>query len=147
MINIIPAMLKEDIDRCTAIRREVFVVGQQIPEKEEIDDMDMPGSGCMHFLVVIDGKDAGAFRMSVNRNNVAKLQRFCLLEEYRGKGHGKYMLEFVDGYCEAMEIPKVRIDAQCAVAGFYEKGGYEFKSEPFEEVGIMHVKMQKKYIL
>lgn len=146
MINIIPAMLKEDIDRCTAIRREVFVVGQQIPEHEEIDSMDKPGSGCMHFLVVIDDKDAGAFRMSVNRNNVAKLQRFCLLEEYRGKGHGKYMLEFVDGYCEAMDIPKVRIDAQCSVAGFYEKCGYELKSEPFEEVGIMHVKMQKKYI-
>jgi len=146
MIKIIPAMLQADIDRCTAIRREVFVVEQQIPETEEIDDKDMQGSGCMHFLVVIDDKDAGAFRMSVNGNNVAKLQRLCLRKEYRGLGHGKYILEFVDGYCEAMDIPKVRIDAQCDSVGFYEKCGYVLKSEPFEEVGIMHVKMQKKYI-
>lgn len=144
MIQIVPANLPEDINRCLEIRRQVFIVEQGVSEQLEVDEMDQFLSGCMHFLIVADDKDVGTFRMTVNENKVAKLQKFCVCKEYRGNGYGKYALEFIDGYCEAMEIKKLRLDAQVPVIGFYEKGGYSVVSEEFEEAGILHVKMQKK---
>lgn len=144
MKMIVPVMTNEDREKCFAIRNQCFVIEENIPASIEIDDHDKPGSGYEHFLIYEDNKAVGTFRVHFNNDVVAILQRFCILAEYRRQGYGEYAMEFLEGYCVGKGIKKIRFDAQCPARGFYEKCGYAVCSEEFEEVGIKHVKMQKK---
>ncbi|MDE6789410.1 MAG: GNAT family N-acetyltransferase, partial [Ruminococcus sp.] len=98
---------------------------------------------CEHFLIRCDGKDAGALRCSYPPENVARIQRFCVLKECRGRGLGKAALEQVESYCRSRGRRAVELDAKLAAAGFYEKCGYQTASDTFIEAGVAHVKMRK----
>lgn len=144
MKMIIPVMTDSDREKCIAIRRQCFVIEENVPESIEVDEHDRPGSGYEHFLVYEDNVAVGTFRLHFNNNVVAILQRFCMLAEYRGKGYGRYAMEFIEGYCAGKGIKKIRFDAQCTALDFYLKCGYDVVSDEFIEVGMKHVKMQKK---
>lgn len=141
---IVPASTEEDIKKCLEIRRAVFVGEQKVSESIEVDELDVPGSGCMHFLVYDDEKYVGTFRLTINQNQIAKLQRFCVLADYRGQGYGSYAMEFVEGLCEGEKVKKIVFDAQCTAVHFYERLGYKVFSDEFMEAGIKHVKMLKR---
>lgn len=143
---VIPASTEADIKKCLEIRHQAFVVEKNVPESIEVDEKDTVASDCVHFLVYEDEKAVGTFRISINDNNVARLQRFCVLKEYRKMGYGSYAMEFVEGYCSSMKVKKIVFDAQCTAVDFYKKQGYSVFSEEFIEAGIMHVKMSKKIV-
>lgn len=144
MRMIVPVMTDDDRAKCLLIRNQCFVIEENVPASLEVDEHDLPGSGYEHFLIYEDNIAVGTFRVHYNNNVVAILQRFCMLAEYRGKGYGRYAMEFLEGYCVGRGIKKIRFDAQCTALGFYEKCGYVVCSEEFIEAGMKHVKMQKK---
>lgn len=144
MKMIIPVMTDADREKCFAIRKQCFVIEENVPESLEIDEYDRPGSGYEHFLVFEDNVAVGTFRLHFNNNVVAILQRFCMLSEYRRQGYGRYAMDFLEGYCMGKGIKKIRFDAQCTAVEFYLKCGYEVVSDEFVEAGMKHVKMQKK---
>ena len=144
MKMIVPVMTDADREKCFAIRKQCFVIEENVPESIELDEHDKPGSGYEHFLIFEDNIAVGTFRLHFNNDVVAVLQRFCILAEYRKKGYGKYAMDFVEGYCAGKGIKKIRFDAQCTALGFYEKCEYTVVSDVFIEAGMKHVKMQKK---
>lgn len=141
---ILPASSPEDLNKCLKVRRTVFTEEMGVSETIEVDEQDKPGSDCIHFLISEDQTPVGAFRISINENNVARLQRFCVLKEYRGSGYGSYALEFLEGFCESQGVKKIVLDAKCSSADFYKKCGFETFSDEFIEAGVLHVKMKKK---
>ena len=62
----------------------------------------------------------------------------------RGKGVGKMILEATAEEAKRQGASCLRLEAQVRVIGFYEKCGYSVCSEPFDEAGIPHVKMEMK---
>jgi ElaA protein len=71
-----------------------------------------------------------------------KLQRFCVLKEFRGLGLGKRLfggaLEYaLKNYPERL----IRIEAQIYLEEFYQNFGFKTVSEPFLDAGIVHVEM------
>ena len=74
---------------------------------------------------------------------IAKLQRFCVLSEFRMIGVGRFMLEKLEQICCAQEYKKIEMGAQCHAVPFYEKCGYSVVSGVFLDAGIEHVKMEK----
>lgn len=144
MKMIVPVMSEADREKCFAIRKQCFVIEENVPESIELDEHDRPGSGYEHFLIFEDNIAVGTFRLHFNNNVVAILQRFCILADYRNQGYGKYAMDFIEGYCVGKEIKKIRFDAQCTAMDFYKKCGYDVVSEEFLEAGMKHVKMQKK---
>lgn len=143
MVMVIPASSEEDIKQCLKIRRTVFIEEKKVPESIEVDENDRPGSACMHFLIYSDATPAGAFRVMIGDDDIAKLQRFCVLKEFRNKGLGSYAMDFIEGLCEAQGAKAIVFDAKCSAAPFYEKCGYTVCSEEFIEADVMHVKMTK----
>lgn len=144
MKMIVPVMTDIDREKCIAIRKQCFVIEENVPENIEVDEHDRPGSGYEHYLIYEDNVAVGTFRLHFNNGVVAILQRFCILAEYRRQGYGENAMDFVEGYCVGKGIKKIRFDAQCTAIEFYEKCGYVVCSEEFEEVGMKHRKMQKK---
>jgi len=146
MLHIVPVMTIEDLKKCLDVRHEAFVVEKNVPESIEVDKNDVLFGTHEHFLVCDDDKVLGTFRLFINEHHVCKIERFCFYKEYRGLGYGRYALDFLEGYCLSMEVKKLRLDAQVSAIEFYEKAGYEICSDEFEEAGIKHRKMQKKFV-
>ena len=133
----------EQLEICKAIRRRVFIDEQGVDESLELDEHDVLGGKCRHFYAAVKGIPAGACRVMDKGEGIAKLQRFCVLSEFRMIGVGRFMLEKLEQICCAQEYKKIEMGAQCHAVPFYEKCGYSVVSGVFLDAGIEHVKMEK----
>lgn len=143
-MNIVLAQTKDELKKCLEVRRKVFIEEKGVPAEIEIDEFDRDFSSCEHFAVFESERAVGAFRMRRLDESTIRLQRFCFLSEYRGKGFGKKALEFIEDYCRKEGVRLITADAKFEVSGFYVKCGYRVVSDVFEEAGIAHVKIEKK---
>ncbi len=146
MIEIIAVKDQAGLDICRKIRRTVFIEEKNVPEEIEVDGYDTIDGDCTHFLALSDSVPVGAFRCLNEGNGVMKLQRFCILRQFRGQGAGKIILKILESYCRSFGINRIEMDAKFDVAGFYEKCGYARMSDKFIEAGIPHVKMAKELL-
>ncbi len=134
----------EDLEKALKIRREVFVEEHNVPENIELDEFDTLEAGCMHFLALYNNKPVGTLRANLTIKDTVKIQRFCLLPEYRKSGFGKQLLEFAEKVLLKQGYKYFFLEAKFSVHHFYEKCGYTRVSDVFYEVDVPHVKMEKK---
>jgi predicted GNAT family N-acyltransferase len=141
-----PDSLSPAYRACLEIRRKVFIDGQAVPIEIEFDGLDPDAE---HFLALgdPDGEEIpvalGTARMRVV-NGVAKAERIAVLEEARGLGIGRALVESIELHARKEGLGSVRLDAQVQAAGFYEKLGYLTEGEVFIEAGIDHRLMTKR---
>ncbi|MBD5426297.1 MAG: GNAT family N-acetyltransferase [Treponema sp.] len=142
-IALVLAQNADTLARCLRVREEVFTIEKGVPKEIEVDALDCLNGACEHFLIRCDEKDAGALRCTYTPENAARIQRFCVLKKYRGRGLGKTALEQLESYCRSQGCHAVELDAKLSAADFYEKCGYQTVSGTFTEAGVAHVKMRK----
>jgi predicted GNAT family N-acyltransferase len=133
----------QDLNAAFAIRREVFVVGQNVPAEDERDAHDVDGA--THYLArATDGTPCGAARWRKTEAGV-KLERFAVLSDYRNQQVGaallKQVLQDVDAQFSGA---LVYLHAQLRAVRFYERHGFEKVGEMFEECAIQHYKMVRR---
>jgi predicted GNAT family N-acyltransferase len=130
--------------QCLAIRDKVFVEEQGVPKELENDAYDASPEACNHVLLKYSGVPAGTGRWINYKNQTAKIQRLSVLAEFRGKGIGKRLLQELEQQARIAENIYCILDSQCHAESFYSQLGYLTVSEqPFDDAGIMHVRMQK----
>ncbi|MFJ5963745.1 GNAT family N-acetyltransferase [Bacillus sp. NPDC093026] len=123
------------------VRKEVFVKEQGVPLDIEIDELE---EEAIHFVIYHDdNKPQAAARLRIIEGSKAKLERICVLKEARSLGLGRKLLEALEEEATARGAQEAVMHAQVQAQPFYEKKGYQAVSEPFEEAGIIHVKMTK----
>ena len=143
MIRVKKIENQQELDEAFEIRREVFIVGQDCPEEEEFDDFDEEAT---HFIAYVKGEPAGTCRFRTTSKGV-KLERFAVLEKFRGEGIGKRLVQTVLGYLDKEDLVEgtlIYLHSQVAAMGLYTRFGFEKVGEMFDEVGIDHYEMQKK---
>ncbi|WP_397536474.1 GNAT family N-acetyltransferase [Rummeliibacillus pycnus] len=144
-MNVFEITTQEDLQREFDIRMKVFVEEQKVPKEEEIDAYDHLDGECYHYLVTTDDNKAiGTGRVRLV-DGVGKLQRVAVLEEYRSYGIGRIIIQALEDKAKELGAPKVKLDGQLQAKGFYEKLGYEVKSDIFLDAGIEHVLMVKTF--
>nr|WP_154318302.1 GNAT family N-acetyltransferase [Metabacillus idriensis] len=123
------------------VRTKVFVEEQQVPEEEEIDQFEREAS----HVVLYDGdKPVGAGRFRI-LNGIGKIERICVLPDYRSKGAGKIIMEKLEEIAASKEMQTLKLNAQTHAEPFYEKLGYNtISKETFLDAGIPHVTMVKE---
>ena len=87
---------------CLSLRRTVFIEEQNVPENEEVDGDD---PNCEHVLLTIDETPVGAARLKYY-DNFIKVQRVCVLEDYRGQGIGSNIINFIINYVKTKKPKK-----------------------------------------
>jgi predicted GNAT family N-acyltransferase len=142
-MKIIKATNNNELKRCLNIRNEVFTIEKGISKEIEVDENDNLNSGYDFFIATYNDKDVGALRCIKASNDTVKIQRFCVLKQYRKQGVGKQILEEIEYYYKSREITKLELDAKFSVCSFYEKCGFKKVSDIFIEAGVEHVKMVK----
>lgn len=132
----------QDLQKALQIRYEVFVSGQNVPEEAEIDKFEKES---FHYLASIDGIACGAARWRFTSEGV-KLERFAVLEKYRGSGAGSALVKKV---LEGIQInPDSRgktlyLHAQLPATKLYAKFGFKQVGKLFLECDIPHYKMMR----
>lgn len=130
--------------RCLAVRREVFILGQNVPEEREVDGYDRIGSGATHRLLLYGHADAAAGRYIPYEDGAVKMQRIAVRSAYRGQGLGRILMEALEESARRVGFRRSVLDSQCHAEAFYRSLGYRtIPGEPFEEAGILHVRMEK----
>ncbi len=131
-----------DLEKCLNMRHQVFTIEKGVPKDIEVDSFDTLESLCDHFLILKDSHPCGTLRC-MNIDDSIKVQRFCILKDFRGLGIGKVAMEFIENYYKEKGKSKVQMDSKYSVYKFYEKCGYRQISDVFIEANIEHIKMIK----
>ena len=129
-----------DLAAALAIRRTVFVLGQNVPAELEYDAHDH--TDATHYLArAADGTACGTARWRVTRNGV-KLERFAVLADYRNQQTGAELLrQVLHDVAAAHPGATVYLHAQLPAVRFYERHGFATVGDVFEECGIQHYEM------
>lgn len=129
---------KAELEKVFAIRRQVFVIEQNCPPELEWEFEDES----THFLAQVDNVPAGAARWRKTDKGY-KMERFAVLQEYRGKGVGQELVKAVLNDLPADAV-YIYLHAQLQAMSLYEKMGFKQTGPEFEEAGIRHYKMVRK---
>jgi predicted GNAT family N-acyltransferase len=127
-----------DLDKVFAVRREVFVVEQNCPPELEWEFEEESN----HFLATVNDEPAGACRWRKTDKGY-KLERFAVLQKFRGFGVGQALVQAVLDDLPA-DAAYVYLHAQVQAVSLYEKFNFEKVGPEFEEAGIRHYKMIRK---
>ena len=102
-----------------AIRTPVFIQEQQVPHDIEWDDQDPL---CVHALALdAEGTPIGTGRLAPD----GKVGRMAVLPEWRGRGVGAAILEFLVGSALERGIKECYMNAQSHALEFYRQHGFE----------------------
>ena len=131
----------EDRKRAFALRKEVFVKEQGVPLSLELDEHD---ETAVHFLVNNGENSIATARLREVEPKVGKVERVCVLTNYRGKRLGVLIMEAVEQYAKDAAFKTLKLNAQSYAVPFYEKLDYTVTSPEFMDAGIPHRAMEKK---
>ncbi|WP_075981391.1 GNAT family N-acetyltransferase [Bacillus massilinigeriensis] len=129
----------QELQDAFAVRREVFIHEQQVPEEEEIDQYENDST---HFVIYQDNRPIGAGRFRIV-DGLGKVERICVLNDQRKTGAGKAIMNSIEDYAKKQGLSTLKLNAQTHAIPFYEGLGYEIISEEFLDAGIPHRAMKK----
>ena len=127
---------KSNIEDICAIRYEVFVDEQNVPEELEIDGLD---GEAKHVLAFVDGVPIGTGRILIDGH----IGRVAVLKNYRGHGIGKLIMKELIKWAQDISLKKVWLSSQWHAHSFYLDLGFVCAGEIYKEAGIDHIKMYR----
>jgi predicted GNAT family N-acyltransferase len=124
-----------ELEQAFAIRRQVFCIEQNVSEEIEMDEFDDVAT---HILAFINDKPVGTARWRFTEEG-AKMERFAVLKEYRGKDVGEALVKYTLDKLKDNDF--IYLNAQESVIKFYKKFGFLSVGNRFYEADIPHKKM------
>lgn len=91
-------------------------------------------------------KLVGTLMIKAAVNHCVQLRQAAVLEPYRGNGVGAGMICFAERLCRSQGIRHIWLNARQTAENFYLRLGYHNVGEPFLELGIPHIRMEKVFI-
>jgi predicted GNAT family N-acyltransferase len=138
LIEVLKVDSEQELAKVYQIRTTVFVEEQNCPPELEWENEDVS----THFLATYNQIPAGACRWRQTEKGF-KLERFAVLQEFRGKGVASKMVQTVIN-----DLPEtatyIYLHAQVSAMPLYLKANFVAEGEMFEEAGIQHYKMVLK---
>lgn len=124
----------DDFEACMAIRREVFVVEQNVPEELELDEHD---ETAVHLLLTSYELPIGTARLLIDGNH-GKIGRVAILASQRGNGAGAVLMRGALDELRQRGVREVKLGSQVYAMGFYEKLGFVAYGPEYDDAGIPH---------
>ena len=121
-----------------ALRHEVFVLGQDVPEELERDGRDAVSD---HAVAILDDVVVGTGRLLPD----GTIGRMAVAESVRGLGIGAAVLAVLEERARERGLPAVELHAQVHALGFYDRYGYVPFTDVYLEAGIEHRSMRKVF--
>ncbi|MFE2152258.1 GNAT family N-acetyltransferase [Streptomyces lavendulae] len=148
-VSVRVASSEADLAACYAVRTDVFVVEQSVPESIEYDAYD---AVAVHVLAVgPDGEALGTGRLlhgpealgKTGSPEIGSLGRLAVRKSARGLGVGVALVRAIEAEAAGLGLTAVDLGAQTHATGFYERLGYVAYGPEFEDAGIPHRSMRR----
>lgn len=145
-LRIIVVTTQAELNECLLVRRAVFIREQGVSEDEEIDEHDgdpATVASAVHVLGRVQGFPAATGRLLLDRprGEDAHIGRVAVIEQLRGRGYGRAVMEALQAEASERGFPGITLDAQLHAIPFYEGLGYAARGEVFLDAGIEHRSM------
>ncbi len=98
----------------------------------------------VHVIARERGEIVGTLLLRGAAEGLVHMRQVAVAENRQGRGIGKDLVKFAEALVWAECGDEIFLHAREPVVAFYEELGYGRVGEPFEEVGIPHVKMRKR---
>lgn len=131
----------DELARCLAVRREVFVDEQHVRHDEEMDGRDPV---CVHFVALADDDVVGTARLRVTDDGHAKAERVAVRRAFRRTGAGRALMRALEAHARNDGHTEIVLNAQTIVIEFYTQLGYRAEGDEFRQAGIPHRTMRKR---
>ncbi len=128
----------EDLTEPFAVRREVFIEEQQIPEQEEFDEFE---TTALHLIVYVDEQTAATGRIWHDGKNF-RIGRLAVLKPFRGQKIGDLALRLLLYKAFSSGAQTIEISAQTYIMPLYRKFGFKEYGEEYIEAGLPHIAMK-----
>ena len=130
-----------DMRKLQQVRRAVFIVEQDVPEALEWDDDDLH---CLHALAEDEaGNPIATGRLLADGH----LGRIAVLAEWRGRGAGAAIFEYLLAAAARLGHRQLLLNAQTHAIGFYARYGFVVCGEEYIEAGLSHRPMRRERFL
>lgn len=129
-----------DLEAAMAVRIEVFVSEQGVPQELERDEYD---ANADHAIALVDGRIVGTGRLVVRVPGDGLIGRMAVLAPLRRQGLGSGILRLLEHRARQRGLYRCRLHAQVAAEAFYRRHGYRAEGQTFLEAGIPHIMMSK----
>lgn len=97
-------------------------------------------------IIIHEGSQvAGSARVILLDENIAKIESFTVLPEYRGKKIGRSLMEKIESYLKEKHVERSILESPKFIKGFYEKFGYVPEGGEFMVQDVPTVKLVKNY--
>jgi predicted GNAT family N-acyltransferase len=130
-----------ELEGAVNVRMRVFVVEQQIPPEEEMDDADATAT---HAIALRLGQIIGTGRLLYLDDGAAQIGRMAVDGQFRRQGVGGRILAFLEEEARAQGVGSCLLHAQEYVKAFYAQSGYMERGDLFLEADILHIEMRKE---
>ncbi|MEQ1661571.1 MAG: GNAT family N-acetyltransferase [Thiobacillus sp.] len=127
---------QHDAARLGAVRRQVFIVEQGVPEAMEWDKHDAVSR---HWLALDEHNTPIACARLLPDGH---LGRMAVLPEWRGRGVGRALLSAVIDTARHHQYTCLKLSAQCHAVRFYRRAGFVVSGAVYPEAGILHQAME-----
>ena len=128
-------------DEIMALRRDVFIVEKNVPEKEELDGKEKEH---IHFGMYENESLIACLRAQTVGDGLLHIGRIDVKKDRRGKGLGRLLLEHLFTYAKENGFSAVELSAMDSAEGFYKKLGFVPEGDYYPEAGIPHIYMKKE---
>ncbi|HNE60618.1 MAG TPA: YbgC/FadM family acyl-CoA thioesterase [Ottowia sp.] len=128
-----------------AVRSAVFIEEQGIAHDEEWDALDADAVHAVVFNRL--GVPVGTGRLLREpQAGTARIGRMAVDRALRGGGVGRLLIEALQQAAAGRGDRRVVLSAQRSAEGFYRRLGYAPVGQPYDEVGIPHIGMQRDLV-
>lgn len=142
----------------TATIKEVFITDPEYAGvyelREEIlrkplglslENEDLSADRTDHIIAAIAGnKVIGCVMLQPKTGDTIKLRQMAVAAEWQGKGIGRQLVNYAEDMALRKNYRHIILHARDIAEGFYKTLGYTVvPGDPFTEVGIPHVVMEK----
>jgi predicted GNAT family N-acyltransferase len=121
-----------------AVRREVFVWEQKVPQEEELDQYDLSAT---HYVAIAEGEVVGTLRL-IDYPEHVKIGRVAVRALWRGRGIARQLIERAMKDTRALGRDRFYLTAQADKLGMYEKLGFVAFGPEFLDGGMPHRAMR-----
>jgi YbgC/YbaW family acyl-CoA thioester hydrolase len=131
-------------DGAAALRTEVFVEEQEIPQELEWDEQD---AKALHAVVLNKlGQPVATGRLLQPQPKLAQIGRMAVSKALRGGNLGRMVIDSLVEAARQRGDHQVILHAQCSAEGFYRRLGFKAHGEVFQDAGIDHIEMTLKLV-
>lgn len=129
-----------DYETSIVIRNEVF----RKPHGLDIKDDDLSSDKVVEmFGAYMEDKLIATIFLDIVDKDTIKIRNVAILDEYRGKGLGKYLMDHVEDIARERGYTKSVLMGRVSAEKFYNKLGYKTISEAYDYKTVPHVDMEK----